>query len=185
MWEGKLFRGAGWYKWTCSKEASGLSGRLLVRSHVKMNNFSGPPLLYIQWKPSQVIITGLLASRNFVLNTPCSHTAGAAVVTPDAKAFSSKTLRSLCWLSKDWYIGYFTRRTEANDEWDQRCICPITNPLFVRAQTASADSERNLIPCNWEGNGFVSLRKDCIIVREEVDIGDLAEIRCWNGTGEL
>lgn len=68
-------------------------------------------------------------------------------------------------LSKDWYIVY--KKTEANDEWDQRLIYPNTNTLFVRAQSVSADSESNLILCHWEGNGFVSLRKECIIIPEE------------------
>lgn len=66
---------------------------------MKMSNFAGPVLLSIQGEPSQVITTGLLASKNgvrIVLNTPYSHAAGAAVTKPDAKAFSSETVRSLC-----------------------------------------------------------------------------------------
>lgn len=158
---------------------------LLIGSHRRINNFAGPPLLFIQWNPSQVIRGVLLAFKSCASHTLRSHTAGAVVVMPDAKAFFSKTSRNLCWLSKDWYVVYFTKRTEINDEWDQRLIYPNANPLFGRAQCVSADSERNLIPCNWEGSGFVRLRKDCITDQEELSTGDLAEVLDLNGTEEL
>lgn len=71
---------------------------------MKMSNFTGLALLSVQGEPSQVITTGLLPSKSsvrIVLGTLYSCAAGAAVAKPDAKAFSSETVRSLWCLSKD------------------------------------------------------------------------------------